>query len=284
MKWRDYADDVNLFEDFDKTIKPLTDEQRRKNINTLIAYFSKEVPSKIYNLSNDEIKPRDILRGLLNVYPPKEIAPEILNMLHNLLLIECEERELVDVNDIEEVEEGIAIWRGNITNLRADAIVNAANNKLLGCLQPLHLCVDNEIHSCADPRLREDCDKIIKKQGHLEYTGDAKITRGYCLPAKFVVHTVGPIVSGGQPSKEQEKQLLHCYKSCLNTIKEIDEIKNIVFCGISTGVFGYPKKEAANLAVSRARLWLKENPEKNLKVVFNVFTEEEEEKYRRIFK
>ena len=89
-------------------------------------------------------------------------------------MIACEERELEAVNDIEEVEEGIAIWRGNITNLRADAIVNAANNKLLGCLQPLHLCVDNEIHSCAGPRLREDCDKIIKKQGHLEYTGDEK--------------------------------------------------------------------------------------------------------------
>ena len=281
MKWKDYADDIKLFEAFDKTVKPLTEEQKKKNINTLIAYFSADVPAKVYS-SKEEIKPIDKLKALLAACPVKNVSPEIMDMLNGILISENDIENAVDAASLPEIEESISVWKGDITKIKADAIVNDANSTLLGCLQPFHKGVDSKVHAAAGPELRKDCNTIIEKQGHQEYAGDAKITRGYCLPSKYVVHTVGPIVLGGKPSKEHEKQLLHCYKSVLNTVKDIEDIKTVVFCGISTGSSGYPKKEAAQLAVDRVRIWLKENPEKDIKVIFNVFTDEEEEKYLNI--
>lgn len=281
MKWKDYAEDIKLFEKIDKTIKPLTEEQKNKNIKTLIAYFSTDVPAKVYS-SKDDLEPIEKLKALLAAYPVKKINPEILSMLENILLLENDIDNAIDGEKLEEVEERIAVWKGDITKIKVDAIVNDANNTLLGNKQPFHKGVDSKIHASAGPRLREDCNTIIEKQGHIEYAGDAKITRAYCLPSKYVVHTVGPVVLNGIASKEHEKQLLHCYKSVLNTIKDIEDIKTIVFCGISTGSSGYPKKEAAQLAVDRVRIWLKENPEKDLKVIFNVYDDEEEERYLKI--
>ncbi|RDY27163.1 protein-ADP-ribose hydrolase [Romboutsia weinsteinii] len=284
MKWIEYEKDLNLFEEFNKEYKPMTQSEKYKCVRVLIEYFSKDSSWKISRLPDTYEQRREILRGLLNVYPVREIDVNILNMLHRLLLSEHEEKTIVDVNNLEEVEENIAIYRGDITNLKADAIVNAANSKLLGCLKPLHECIDNSIHSNAGPRLREDCNKIIEKQQHLEYTGQAKITRAYCLPSKFVIHTVGPFIHNEKPSKEEKKQLVSCYKSCLNIVKEIDEIKNIVFCCISTGVFGYPKDQAAKIAISTVRDWLEENTNKNIKVIFNVFSHEDEEIYKSMFR
>lgn len=278
MKWKDYAEDIKLFEKLNKTIKPITEEQKNKNIKTLIAYFSTDVPAKVYS-SKEDLEPIEKLKALLAAYPVKKINPEILSMLENILLLENDIDNAIDAEKIEEVEEKISVWKGDITKIKVDAIVNDANNTLLGNRQPFHKGVDSKIHASAGPRLREDCNTIIEKQGHIEYAGDAKITRAYCLPSKYVVHTVGPVVLNGAPSKEHEKQLLHCYKSVLNTIKDIEDIKTIVFCGISTGSSGYPKKEAAQLAVDRVRIWLKENPEKDLKVIFNVYDDEEEEIY-----
>lgn len=275
MKWKDYAEDIKLFEKLNKTIKPITEEQKNKNIKTLIAYFSTDVPAKVYS-SKEDLEPIEKLKALLAAYPVKKINPEILSMLENILLLE---NDIDNAIDAEKIEEKISVWKGDITKIKVDAIVNDANNTLLGNRQPFHKGVDSKIHASAGPRLREDCNTIIEKQGHIEYAGDAKITRGYCLPSKYVVHTVGPVVLNGAPSKEHEKQLLHCYKSVLNTIKDIEDIKTIVFCGISTGSSGYPKKEAAQLAVDRVRIWLKENPEKDLKVIFNVYDDEEEEIY-----
>lgn len=278
MKWKDYAEDIKLFEKLDTTVKPLTEEQKNKNIKTLITYFASDVPAKMYS-SKAELEPIEKLKALLAAYPVKKITPEILAMLENILLIENDIENAIDASSIEEKEDRIAIWKGDITKIKADAIVNDANSSLLGNRQPFHKGVDSKIHAAAGPRLREDCNTIIEKQGHIEYAGDAKITRAYCLPSKYVVHTVGPVVLGGNPSKEHEKQLLHCYKSVLNTVKDIEDIKTIVFCGISTGSSGYPKKEAAQLAVDRVRIWLKENPEKDIKVIFNVYDDEEMEKY-----
>lgn len=142
------------------------------------------------------------------------------------------------------------LWQGDITQLNADAIVNAANKYMLGCFQPLHACIDNAIHSAAGPQLREDCETIMSNQKESEMTGGAKITRGYNLPAKFDLHTVGPIVPKGTELTEKQKaELASCYQACLEVANEIGGIKTIAFCAISTGVFGFPKPDAANIAI-----------------------------------
>jgi O-acetyl-ADP-ribose deacetylase (regulator of RNase III) len=176
------------------------------------------------------------------------------------------------------------LWQGDITQINADAIVNAANKYMLGCFQPLHACIDNAIHSAAGPQLREDCDVIMSFQGELEETGGAKITRGYNLPAKFVVHTVGPIVPKGTELTEiQKAELASCYKSCLEVANEIGEIKTIAFCAISTGVFGFPKPEAAIIAVETINEWLNTHPNYFEKIIFNVFSEEDYKEYLNVF-
>lgn len=282
MNWIDYAKDIDLFEVFNKDVKPMSKSEKYRTVRVLIDYFSKEGIWNTKNLPDTYDARRNMLRGILNVYPPKEIDPVNLELLERLLITECKEKNTISVDDIPDVEKNISIFNGDITTIKSDAIVNAANSKLLGCMQPLHMCIDNAIHSAAGPRLRKDCNIIIEKQNHLEYTGSAKITRAYCLPSKYVIHTVGPIVSSLGPTKEQEKQLSSCYNSCLNIVKDIDNIKNIVFCCISTGVFGYPKEDAAKIAVKTVKKWMEDNSERELKVVFNVYKDSDEEIYRHI--
>ncbi|RDY23682.1 protein-ADP-ribose hydrolase [Romboutsia maritimum] len=282
MNWREYAEDLKLFEVFDKNLKPMTKSERYKYVRILIDYFSKDDLCKVSKLPDNYEQRRQMLRGILNSYPPKKIEPNIMDMIHRLLLDEYRDKNIVDSKEIIEIEKDISIFRGDITTIKVDAIVNAANAKLLGCLKPLHTCIDNSIHSNSGPMLREDCNKIIEKQGHLEYTGGAKITRAYCLPSRFVLHTVGPIISDSNPSIEEEKQLISCYNSCLNLANEIKEIQSIAFCCISTGVFGYPKDVAANIAIDTVKEWLKNNKDRNLKIIFNVFSQEDEEIYKSI--
>lgn len=282
MKWIDYAKDIELFEEFNKEVKPMSKSEKYRAVRILIDYFSKEGNLNIKNLPDTYDERRNVLHGILDVYPPQEIDSTHLQLLDRLLLTESKEKNITNVEDIPEIQKNISIFNGDITTIEADSIVNAANSRLLGCMQPLHMCIDNVIHSSAGPRLRQDCNKIIEKQNHLEYTGSSKITRGYCLPAKYVLHAVGPIISAASPTKEQEKQLSSCYKSCLNMIKDIDDVKNVVFCCISTGVFGYPKEEAAKIAVNTVKTWMENNPQRELKVVFNVFKESDEEIYKKI--
>ena len=168
------------------------------------------------------------------------------------------------------------VWRGDITRLAVDAIVNAANAELLGCFRPGHACIDNAIHSEAGPRLREDCARIIEIQGHPEASGTAKITRAYHLPSRFVLHTVGPIVAGGRVEPDDERTLVACYCSCLELAAATPPIRSLAFCAISTGVFGYPKDRAADVAVRTVSLWLRERPKTFDLVVFCVFSEADE--------
>ena len=170
------------------------------------------------------------------------------------------------------------LWRGDITTLAVDAIVNAANTDLLGCFRPGHTCIDNAIHSVAGPRLREDCRRIIVHQGHREPTGAAKLTRGYYLPSRFVLHTVGPIVPDGRPTDEQRAELARCYEECLNVAVDVG-LRSIAFCAISTGVFGYPKDEAATVAMATVRVWLARHPDALDHVVFDVFSAADEAAY-----
>lgn len=167
----------------------------------------------------------------------------------------------------------IFLWRGDITTLRVDAIVNAANSQMLGCWVPGHFCIDNAIHTFAGIQLRAECARLMKEQGYPEPTGMAKITSAYNLPSKWIIHTVGPIANG-RPTDVDCALLADCYRRCLDAADEVGA-KSVAFCCISTGVFGFPQKEAAEIAVKAVRNWLDSN-DSDMHVVFNVFGEADE--------
>lgn len=173
----------------------------------------------------------------------------------------------------------LALWRGDITRLRADAIVNAANSTLLGCFHPCHGCIDNAIHSAAGLQLRDACHRLIRAQGHDEPVGKAKLTPGYNLPSRYVLHTVGPLVSG-QPTALQRRELASCYRSCLELAAE-HRLESVAFCCISTGEFHYPHQEAAEIAVNTVTAFLQSHSTIK-KVIFNVYQEPDALLYRRL--
>jgi len=176
----------------------------------------------------------------------------------------------------------IRVWRGDITTLIIDAIVNAANSGLLGCFQPTHLCIDNVIHAAAGPRLRDDCYKIMQKQRQSEPVGHAKITIGYNVPAKYVLHTVGPqLHHGARVTQDDARQLASCYEACLNLATEINTITSIGFCCISTGLFAFPADLACRIAIETVVNWLQQrgsNTKLSL-ILFDVFSLEDEQRY-----
>ncbi|ATB28610.1 protein-ADP-ribose hydrolase [Melittangium boletus] len=175
------------------------------------------------------------------------------------------------------------LWQGDITTLAADAIVNAANAELLGCFGPFHACIDNAIHAAAGPHLREDCARIMRAQGALEPTGHAKATRAYNLPARYVLHTVGPIVRGAL-TPEHEEALASCYRACLDVASRLQDVRSVAMCAISTGVFGFPKGPAARVALRTVGAWLREHPGAIDQVIFNVFGDEDREAYSAAFR
>lgn len=228
---------------------------------------------------------RKAIRALMNMRPAMPASSELLRLQDELLQIERDEKRLIDPYDLLTVRESfhlskvsfaerLVLWQGDITRLKAGAIVNAANAAMLGCWQPLHNCIDNVIHSAAGIQLRLACNEIIQRQGHEEPTGHAQITPGFNLPTSYVLHTVGPII-GGKVSTEQEQLLSSCYTSCLELAATIPEIRTVAFCCISTGVFGYPKEEAAPVAIRSVGEWMAKNPDRMDRVVFNVFTDED---------
>lgn len=221
---------------------------------------------------------RRLLRSVLTVREPAPLNPELLAVLDALLGGERQQRDLVNARSM---PAPIAVWRGDITQLMADAIVNAANDAMLGCFQPMHPCVDNAIHAAAGPRLRDDCHRIMAAQAAPEPTGTAKITRGYHLPAPFVVHTVGPIVRG-KVLPAHATALADAYRSCLDLAAQLDRIRTIAFCGISTGIFGFPKVPAARIAISTVRDWLVARPGRFDRVVFTTFSDEDDHAYREL--
>lgn len=216
-----------------------------------------------------DLPPEKALRALMNVTMPVDLSDEFYARQDNVLRGFSERKTIVDVDELPEVMPGVSLFRGDITRLKADAIVNAANGRMLGCLAPLHACIDNAIHSFAGLQVRRDMMEIMKKQGHDEPAGRVKVTKGYNLPAKYIFHTVGPI-AGGYPRREHEVALTSCYLSCLNKAVEMG-LKNIVFCSVSTGVYGYPIEKASRVAVRTVCEFLKKND--GLHVVFDVFSE-----------
>lgn len=246
------------------------DERRIFLIKALLseAGYRSEVPADVF-------EQKRLLRGLFNVRPPMKASAEFLAVQDAYLKEAAREKGVTTLSDLEPVRPHLYLWRGDITTLAVDAIVNAANSALLGCFSPNHGCIDNAIHTYSGVQLRLACDAIMRAQGHEEPTGTAKITPGFNLPAKFVLHTVGPIVSGPLTQRHRA-QLASCYESCLRLAEE-NGLKSVAFCCISTGVFGFPQREAAEIAVETVESFLSHA---GLDVVFNVFKEADLKIYR----
>ena len=183
-----------------------------------------------------------------------------------------------DIDDLSPIQPDIYLWQDDITTLKCDGIVNAANSQMLGCFCPNHGCIDNAIHTFAGVQLRQECAEIMKAQGHAEPTGGAKITRAYNLPCKYVLHTVGPIVRGALTS-EHERLLESCYRSCF-ALADKNGLKSLAFCCISTGEFRFPNERAAEIAV-RTVADCKRETKSKIKIVFNVFKRQDYEIYAR---
>lgn len=218
-----------------------------------------------------------LYRSLVNIRPAVQADEEFLRVEDEFLKELALSKGITDIADLQPMENGIYLWKGDITTLKCGAIVNAANSGMTGCWQPCHSCIDNCIHTFAGVRLRLECAEIMEKQGFEEPTGKAKITPAYNLPCDYVIHTVGPIVQGILTDRHCE-QLQSCYHSCLKLAVQND-IKNVAFCCISTGVFGFPQKEAARIAVDTVRTFCRNH---NIEVIFNVFTEKDYGIYRKL--
>lgn len=259
----------------------MTQQERRL---FLIDYLLKEnANDHSVPIPADEDEQRTLLRSLLNVRPPQHTSEEFLRIQDSYLQEanrQCGITDFADLTPIAEHRNGkFYLWRGDITTLTIDAIVNAANSGMTGCWQPCHTCIDNCIHTFAGIQLRAVCTSIMQKQGYEEPTGQAKITPAFNLPCKYVLHTVGPIVQG-QLQKKHEEQLASCYRSCL-ALAEKHGVESIAFCCISTGVFMFPAEHAAQIAVETVRKYCEETGSR-ISVVFNVFSEQDETLYRKI--
>ena len=236
-------------------------------LDYLIEYLLKEDPRySEMQIPEDLQGKRDLFRALRNVRWPKPVSEEFLRLQDEELRAQLQEKGVVELPNVP-----MQIWQGDITRLKVDAIVNAANSQMLGCFHPLHKCIDNAIHSAAGVQLREECYQMMLQQCHEEPTGQAKITKSYTLPCKYVIHTVGPIIPTGIPTPLQKEQLASCYRSIMQLADE-NHLESIAFCCISTGEFRFPNQLAAEIAVQTVKNYLTEHPDCSVKqVVFNVF-------------
>lgn len=254
----------------------MTQEGRRQ---FLIRYLLNE-DSRYENIEipdNEEDK-KVLLRSLLNIRLPKETSQEFIEIQNSYLQNELKNKGYITIDSLERFSNNIYLYKGDITLLQVESIVNAANSKMLGCFIPNHKCIDNAIHTFSGVQLRKFCDNIIKEQGHDEKTGFAKLTPAFNLPSDYIIHTVGPIVSG-ELTEEHRRALKSSYLSCLELATE-EKIDSIAFCCISTGEFRFPNEEAAEIAVNTVKEFIN-NRNNKLKVIFNVFKDVDELIYRR---
>ena len=237
---------------------------------------------------------RRILRSLMNIRMPKELSSEVMKVQDEYLTERAAEKGVVNLSDIPVIRDGLSIWQGDITRLSVDAIVNAANSQMLGCFVPMHTCIDNCIHTFAGVQLRAECNRQMNElrirygRDYEQPTAVPMLTEAYNLPAKKVIHIVGPIVSQGTSfasqyklTPELEKDLENCYRNTLDMCAE-NSLKSVAFCCISTGVFHFPNKKAAEIAVETVSEWLSDNPGKVERVIFNVFKDEDKAIYEKL--
>ncbi len=252
-------------------------ERRIYLIKELLKEDGRFRPYEPETMSEQEQK--DLLRSLMNIRMPAPLSEEFIIIQDEYLKQELAQKGITDIEAITPVENDIYIWQGDITTLKCDAIVNAANSQMLGCFHPLHNCIDNCIHTYSGLQQRNACHALMQKQGYEEPTGQAKITPAFNLPCRYVIHTVGPIVNVSL-TDEHRKLLKSCYLSCLKCAEE-NRLKSIAFCCIATGVFGFPQKEAAKIAVDTVKEYQQHS---DIKVIFNVFKDKDFNIYQQLFK
>lgn len=227
----------------------------------------------------DEQEQKNLLRLLLNIRMPHPVSKEFLKVQDVYLQEEIRRKGITDFADLKPVQKGLYLWKGDITTLCCDAIVNAANSQMLGCFIPCHGCIDNAIHTFSGIQLRLACAELMKKQGHKEETGKAKITPAFNLPCNYVLHTVGPVVYGGL-TKQEKELLASCYRACL-ALADQNGVKSIAFCCISTGEFHFPNDKAAEIAIRTVKNYKKQT-HSEIQVIFNVFKETDYHIYRKL--
>ena len=237
-------------------------------------------------ISDDMEGKRRILRSLMNIRMPGPLADDVLAVQDKYLKCRAEEKGIVRLSDIPIIRDGLSIWQGDITRLSVDAIVNAANSEMLGCFVPMHSCIDNCIHTYAGIQLRAECNRQMNLlrlrygRNYEQPTAIPMLTDAYNLPAKKVIHIVGPIVHH-RLTAELEKDLADCYLNTLKMCKE-NSLRSVAFCCISTGVFHFPNKRAAEIAVDTVEKWMEDNPGVVERVIFNVFKDEDKEIYEKL--
>lgn len=247
----------------------------------LIRELLQETQEPSLTIPTDFLAQKQLLRGLMNIRPPRPISQSFLRIQDAYLQEEQRKKGIVTLDTLSPMQPGIYLWRGDITTLSCDAIVNAANSGMTGCYVPNHHCIDNCIHTFSGVQLRLDCANLMQQQGYAEPTGQAKITPAYNLPCRYILHTVGPIISG-RVSRKDRAALASCYHSCLE-LAAAHQLESVAFCCISTGEFHFPNEQAAEIAVQTVQQFLRQ--ETSVKqVIFNVFKDVDQAIYKRLLR
>lgn len=272
-----------------KEREAMTQEEKRVY---LIKALQKEMPEYAeYQIPADEQGQRDLLRALFNVRLPAPASEEFLKVQDEYLQERAKEKGITDICNLKPVpiDSRLYLWQGDITTLKCDAIINAANSQMTGCYRPLHNCEDNIVGSYSGIMLRWETYQRMEElrkvhgQDYEQPTAVPMLTSAYNLPSKYVIHVVGPIVMGPLTQKHKD-QLAECYRASLDLAAE-NGCENIAFCCISTGVFMFPADKAAEIAVQTVRKWLDDHTESCMKkVVFNVFKDSDRIIYQRLLR
>lgn len=254
----------------------------------LIQYLVDESRENIPSIPEDNETSKRLYRALVNIREPKAIADEFLKVEDEYLQEELMRIGVTDVENIETIDkkiditilknpDKISLWQGDITKIKIDAVVNAGNSQGLGCFIPNHNCIDNQLNTFAGVRLRLACNEIMKDKAYNLANGEAIITKGYNLPAKYVIQTVGPMIEY-DITDEDIVELTNCYINSLKLAVE-NGIRTISIPCIYTGLFRFPKDLACKIAVDSVDNFIDSNREKLDKVVFNLWSKEDVDIY-----
>lgn len=254
-------------------------KQSERRIFLIKSLLQERTEYRDISISADTEQQKQLLRALMNVRAPHQIGTEFLRIQDEYLKYEIVAKGITDVAELTPVQQGIYLWQGDITTLKCDAVVNAANSGMTGCYIPNHRCIDNAIHTFAGMQLRLVCDNLMEQQGYPEPAGGAKITPAFNLPSRYVLHTVGPVISG-KVKKHERELLASCYRSCLELAAK-NKLESVAFCCISTGEFHFPNELAAEIAVQSVKEFFRLQTGVK-KVIFNVFKDLDKNIYQKL--
>ena len=254
-------------------------KQSERRIFLIRSLLQERTEYRDISISSDIEQQKQLLRALMNVRAPQQIGTEFLRIQDEYLKYEIAAKGITDIAELTPVQQGIYLWQGDITTLKCDAVVNAANSGMTGCYIPNHRCIDNAIHTFAGMQLRLICDNLMEQQGYPEPTGSTKITPAFNLPSRYVLHTVGPVISG-KVKKHERELLASCYRSCLELAAE-NKLESVAFCCISTGEFHFPNELAAEIAVQSVKEFFRLQTGVK-KVIFNVFKDLDKNIYKKL--